>query len=127
MAKIKIAVAGCLGRMGQEISKQILQNRNLEFVGGFEHKKHKDINSNALTMRFIILVLFVLPSFLLPCPPALCNLLAPHILYFYFMILLYHRELTTYTLFITDFFPHFFFFTFRPDRLRPLPKVLALI
>ena len=44
MAKIKIAVAGCLGRMGQEISKQILQIKNLEFVGGFEHKKHKDIN-----------------------------------------------------------------------------------
>ncbi len=44
MAKIKIAVAGCLGRMGQEISKQILQNKNLEFVGGFEHKKHKNIN-----------------------------------------------------------------------------------
>ena len=44
MAKIKIAVAGCLGRMGQEISKQILQNKNLEFVGGFEYKKHKDIN-----------------------------------------------------------------------------------
>ena len=44
MAKIKIAVAGCLGRMGQEISKQILQNKNLEFFGGFEHKKHKDIN-----------------------------------------------------------------------------------
>ena len=44
MAKIKIAVAGCLGRMGQEISKKILQNKNLEFVGGFEHKKHKYIN-----------------------------------------------------------------------------------
>ena len=44
MAKIKIVVAGCLGRMGQEISKQILQNKNLEFVGGFEYKKHKDIN-----------------------------------------------------------------------------------
>ena len=44
MAKIKIAVAGCLGRMGQEIAKQILKNKNLEFVGGFEHKKHKDIN-----------------------------------------------------------------------------------
>ncbi len=44
MAKIKIAVAGCLGRMGQEISKQILKNKSLEFVGGFEHKEHKDIN-----------------------------------------------------------------------------------
>ena len=44
MAKIKVAVAGCLGRMGQEISKQVLKNKNLEFVGGFEHKKHKDLN-----------------------------------------------------------------------------------
>ena len=43
MAKIKIAVAGCLGRMGQEISKQILKNTQLELIGGFEHKKHKDI------------------------------------------------------------------------------------
>ena len=39
MAKIKVAVAGCLGRMGQEISKQVLKNKNLEFVGGFEHEK----------------------------------------------------------------------------------------
>ena len=46
MTKIKIAVAGCLGRMGQEITKQILKNKNLEFVGGFEHKKHKDINKS---------------------------------------------------------------------------------
>ncbi len=44
MAKIKIAVAGCLGRMGQELAKQIIDNNKLEFVGGFEHKKHKDIN-----------------------------------------------------------------------------------
>ncbi len=44
MAKIKIAVAGCLGRMGQELSKQVISNKKLEFVGGFEHKKHKDIN-----------------------------------------------------------------------------------
>ena len=44
MAKIKIAVAGCLGRMGQELSKQIIKNNKLDFVGGFENKKHKDIN-----------------------------------------------------------------------------------
>ena len=73
------------------------------------NQKHQNINSNALTMHFITLDLFVLPSFLLPCPPALCNLLAPHILYFYIVILLHHRELTTYTLFITDFFPIFSF------------------
>ena len=44
MAKIKIAVAGCLGRMGQELSKKIIANKKLEFVGGFEHKKHKNVN-----------------------------------------------------------------------------------
>ena len=44
MTKIKIAVAGCLGRMGQELSKKIIANNRLEFVGGFEHKKHKNIN-----------------------------------------------------------------------------------
>ena len=52
MAKINIAVAGCLGRMGKELSKQIIDNNKLEFVGGFEHKKHKDINKqfkNVLT------------------------------------------------------------------------------
>ena len=44
MTKIKVAVAGCLGRMGQELSKKIIANNKLEFVGGFEHKKHKNIN-----------------------------------------------------------------------------------
>ena len=44
MSKIKISVAGCLGRMGQELAKQIINNKMLEFVGGFEHKKHKNIN-----------------------------------------------------------------------------------
>ncbi len=29
--------------MGQEISKKIITNKNFEFVGGFEHKKHKNI------------------------------------------------------------------------------------
>ena len=44
MAKIKIAVAGCLGRMGQEITKQISEDKRLLFVGGFEHKNHRKIN-----------------------------------------------------------------------------------
>jgi len=44
MSKIKIAVAGCLGRMGQEIVKQILQDKRFVFIGGFEHKKHPKIN-----------------------------------------------------------------------------------
>ena len=44
MSKIKIAVAGCLGKMGQEIVKEILQDSRVLFVGGFEHKKHPLIN-----------------------------------------------------------------------------------
>jgi|TARA_B110000196_G_C21029533_1_gene606904 4-hydroxy-tetrahydrodipicolinate reductase len=44
MPKIKIAVAGCLGRMGQEIVSQILNNKKLFFVGGFEHKSHPMLN-----------------------------------------------------------------------------------
>ena len=44
MSKIKIAVAGCLGRMGQEITKQVLQDKRFVFIGGFEHKKHPKIN-----------------------------------------------------------------------------------
>ena len=58
MAKIKVGIAGCLGRMGQELIKQILNNKNLIFIGGFEHKAHPkigkqisdvtDINSNSL-------------------------------------------------------------------------------
>ena len=44
MPKIKVIVAGCLGRMGQEIIKQILSNKKLSFVGGFEHKSHPMIN-----------------------------------------------------------------------------------
>ena len=40
MAKIKVGIAGCLGRMGQELTKKILDDKNFIFVGGFEHKKH---------------------------------------------------------------------------------------
>ena len=43
MAKIKITIAGCLGRMGQELSKQVLKNNKLDLVGGFEHKEHRSI------------------------------------------------------------------------------------
>ena len=43
MTIIKVAVAGCLGKMGQELIKQILDNKNLLLVGGFEHKSHSMI------------------------------------------------------------------------------------
>jgi len=44
MPKLKVAVAGCLGRMGQEITNQIISNKKLSFVGGFEYKLHPMIN-----------------------------------------------------------------------------------
>lgn len=43
MAKIKIGIAGCLGRMGQELIKQVLKEKNFLFIGGFEHKSHPKI------------------------------------------------------------------------------------
>ena len=46
MSKIKIAVAGCLGRMGQEIVKQVIKNKKLIFIGGFEHKSHPKKNKS---------------------------------------------------------------------------------
>ena len=42
---INIGVAGCLGRMGQEITKKILKDKRLNFVGGFEHKNHPKLNN----------------------------------------------------------------------------------
>ncbi len=44
MRKIKVAVAGCLGRMGQEIVKQTIANKKLEFIGGYEHRSHPSLN-----------------------------------------------------------------------------------
>ena len=40
MAKIKVGIAGCMGRMSQELIKKILDDKNFIFVGGFEHKLH---------------------------------------------------------------------------------------
>ena len=43
MAKVKIGIAGCLGRMGQELIRQILSEKKFTFVGGFEHKSHPKV------------------------------------------------------------------------------------
>ena len=58
MAKIKVGIAGCLGRMGQELIKKILDDKKFIFVGGYEQKDHPkigktfsdvtDIKSNAV-------------------------------------------------------------------------------
>lgn len=41
---INIGVAGCLGRMGSELVREIIQDKNANFSGGFEHTGHKDTN-----------------------------------------------------------------------------------
>ena len=43
MTLINIGIAGCLGRMGQELIKETINNNQLNFVGGFEHSQHKNI------------------------------------------------------------------------------------
>ena len=48
MAKIKVGIAGCLGRMGQELTKQILEDNNFIFVGGFEHRSHQNIGKKII-------------------------------------------------------------------------------
>lgn len=44
MTLINIGIAGCLGRMGQELVKEIINNNRLNFAGGFEQLQHKHIN-----------------------------------------------------------------------------------
>ena len=44
MALINIGIAGCLGRMGQELVKESLIDSRLNLVGGFENPLHKNIN-----------------------------------------------------------------------------------
>ena len=46
MTLIKIGIAGCLGRMGQELVREVVTNKHLNFSGGFEHPNHKNINNN---------------------------------------------------------------------------------
>ena len=61
MAKIKVGISGCMGKMGQELIKQILDDKNFLFIGGFEHKSHPkighkisnvtDLNSNLVVNK----------------------------------------------------------------------------
>ena len=44
MALVNIGIAGCLGKMGQELVKEIAHNELVNFAGGFEHLQHEGIN-----------------------------------------------------------------------------------
>ena len=42
MKKVKVGVSGCLGRMGQDLAKQLKLLRGIEFIGGFDLKSKKN-------------------------------------------------------------------------------------
>lgn len=46
MKKTKIGVAGCLGRMGTELVKSIFADPDIEFIGGFEDPKNKNLGKS---------------------------------------------------------------------------------
>ena len=46
MKKVKIGIAGCLGRMGRELIQTIHSSSNTEFVGGYEHHKNSNIGKS---------------------------------------------------------------------------------
>ena len=45
MTLINIGIAGCLGRMGQELVKETIRDNRVNFTGGFEDSKHKNLNN----------------------------------------------------------------------------------
>ena len=46
MSNIKIGIAGCMGRMGKEILREVYLNPKTLFAGGFENPNHKFIGEN---------------------------------------------------------------------------------
>ena len=44
MTIINIGIAGCLGRMGKELVKEVINDNRLSFSGGFEHPQHSNVN-----------------------------------------------------------------------------------
>ncbi len=43
MTLINIGIAGCLGRMGQALVKETVNNQQINFAGGFEHPQHDNL------------------------------------------------------------------------------------
>ncbi len=59
MNKLKIGVAGCLGRMGKVLVEAIENNPKTNFVGGFEHSSNPHIGKSigeilSLNIDFIL-------------------------------------------------------------------------
>ena len=55
MSKKKVAVSGCLGRMGQELIKQLSKDKRVEYVGGFDLKDKKTFLNNIFKKANIVI------------------------------------------------------------------------
>ena len=55
MKKVKVGVSGCLGRMGQDLAKQLKLLRGIEFVGGFDLKSKKNFINNIFFKANVII------------------------------------------------------------------------
>ena len=43
MNKIKVGIAGCMGRMGKDLVRAVCSKKNMVFIGGFEKHGNKSI------------------------------------------------------------------------------------
>ncbi|HIC42460.1 MAG TPA: 4-hydroxy-tetrahydrodipicolinate reductase, partial [Pelagibacterales bacterium] len=61
MDKIKVGIAGCLGRMGQELVKITTKDKRIKFVGGYDLKNSKT-HSNDIFQGANIIIDFSSPA-----------------------------------------------------------------
>ena len=61
MDKIKVGIAGCLGRMGQELVKATTKDKRIKFVGGYDLKNSKT-HSNDIFQGANIIIDFSSPA-----------------------------------------------------------------
>ena len=55
MSKKKVAISGSLGRMGQELIKQLSKDKRVEYVGGFDLKDKKTFLNNIFKKANIVI------------------------------------------------------------------------
>jgi len=61
MDKIKVGIAGCLGRMGQELVKATTKDKRIKFVGGYDLKNSKT-HSNDIFKKANVIIDFSSPA-----------------------------------------------------------------
>jgi len=55
MDKIKVGIAGCLGRMGQELVKATTKDKRIKFVGGYDLKNSKTHSNDIFKKANVII------------------------------------------------------------------------